>query len=112
MNSELVNEVAGRVKSTAQVAASHGREIVGIGVDTAKSTRDIIKTGIGDVHAVWLRTHSEVRFIVVRNSGRIKEQLSRLTTPTNKQVAAARKDEIKEKKQRKRAARQEAAPSV
>ena len=109
MKAAFVNDMAAHVKDKAGIAASHGRTIVDIGMETAMAGSDVVRSSVGDVGAVWIRTRSELRFIALGGVRRIREQLFRLTTPTHEQIAVARKQEVKEKKRRRTAARRKPA---
>lgn len=90
-------------RSTVGMVASHGQTVVHTGGQTLQSAKDIVVKAGRDAIDLAGRTRTELVRTLKDGATQMAGQLSRIATPTHKEMAEARKVEIKEKKARKRA---------
>ena len=97
---DLVSET----RSTAGLIGAHGKDLAKTGVQILQAAKDVVVEGGKESVRLFDRTRSELQRTLSDGADQIRYKLLHIRTPTHKEHAEARKAEIKEKKQRKRAA--------
>lgn len=103
---ETVKEGVGEAKSKVEMVVAHGKEVVKAGAQTAQAARDVVAGAGREAAEVVARTKDELKRTLKDGAAQVGERLSRIATPNRREQAAARKAEVKAKKQRSRAARE------
>ncbi|TDU23324.1 hypothetical protein DFR24_4850 [Panacagrimonas perspica] len=104
------NVAAGRSKVT--LVLSHGQDLVQSGTQTLHCAKDVLLGAGHDIKKVVVRTKDELRRTLQEGRERLHHKLTNIATPTRKEAAAARKVDVKAKKQRKRDAEVNEGPDV
>lgn len=101
---ESVKEGVSEARSKVEMVTAHGQEVVKTGAKTLHAAKEVVIEGAREAVQVATRTKDELKRTLKEGATQVGEKLSRLATPTRKEQAAARKVEIKAKKERKRTA--------
>ncbi len=101
---ESVKESVAEARSKVEMVTAHGQEAVKTGARTLQAAKGVVVEGGREAVQVAIRTKEELKRTLKDGVAQVGEKLSRLTTPTRKEEALARKLEVKAKKQRKRSA--------
>jgi hypothetical protein len=99
---ETVKGAVAGARSRAELIGSHGRQVVQTGTETLQAAREVVVNGGHQAVDVLAQTRDELRRTLKDGAARIGHQLSHLATPTHKEEAVARKEAVKDKKQRRR----------
>lgn len=108
-----VKEGVAEARSKVGMVTAHGQDAVRTGARTLQAAKGVVVQGGREAVQIAIRTKDELKRTLKDGVAQVGEKLSRLTTPTRKEEAFARKLEVKAKKQRKRAAMEdEASPAA
>lgn len=101
---ESVKRSVSEVKSKVELAKAHSRDVVETGASALIGAKDVVVDGGREAAQVASRTKQEFVRKVKEGIAQVGDKLSRITTPTRKEEAIARKMEVRAKKKLKRAA--------
>jgi hypothetical protein len=99
---ETVKSNLADAKSKGGMIVAHGQDIVHTGVETLKAAKDVVVGAGREALDVATRAKDELKRTLTEGASQVGHKVSHLATPTHKEEAAARKAEVKAKKQRKR----------
>ena len=88
-------------RSTAEMVAAHGQDVVQTGIETLQAARTVVKDAGREAIDLLTRTNDNLRKTLKEGVDRVGGKISRIATPTHKEQAEARKAEIKAKKRAK-----------
>lgn len=91
------------VKDKVGMVVTHGKDVVKTGAEALREAKGVIDHSRQDVAAVLARTKDELTQTLKDGAGRVVEKVQRLNTPTHKELAEAKKAEVKAKKREKAA---------
>jgi hypothetical protein len=99
-----VHDRVSAAQSKASLVASHSKDLLITGLDTAQAVKGVLANAAHEAFAVASRTKEELKATLRQGREKVSHKLANLTTPTRMEQAAARKLEVKARKQRKREA--------
>ncbi|MGH8518826.1 MAG: hypothetical protein ACREUE_15350, partial [Panacagrimonas sp.] len=82
--------------------AAHTYEVLSVGAQTLQECRGVMREAGREAGQVAMRAREQMTRTLRDGASRIGDKLSRIATPTHREMAEMRKDEIKAKKRRKR----------
>jgi hypothetical protein len=88
----MADTLIGNVKDKVELVKAHAPDVLKTGVDTIREARQVLD-----------RTKDELKKTLKQGAEKIGHQLANLATPTRKEQAEAKKEEVKEKKRARRA---------
>lgn len=97
-----VREGVAEARNKAGLIAAHGYEVLSVGAQTIQECREVMRDARREALQVAVRAREEMTRTLKEGASRIGGKLSRIATPTHREMAEMRKDEIKAKKRRKR----------
>lgn len=100
---DSIKQHVGETRGKVVMAAAHGQDVIHTGGETLRAARQIVVTASREAASLVIRTRDDLVVTLKQGASQVADKLSRLTTPTRKEVAMARKAQVKEKKKRKRA---------
>lgn len=99
---ETVKDAVAEAKGKVELIGAHGKDVIHTGAQTLQAAKSVVVEGGHQTAQVLANTKDELQRTLKDGVAQIGHKLSNLTTPTHKEAAAARKAEVKEKKQRRR----------
>jgi hypothetical protein len=99
---QSVKDRASGARDTIQRVAAHSPAVIKSGKQTLRAAREVVATAKRDAKTLAVRTKDDLKRTLQEGAAEIGDRLSRLATPTRKEMAEARKQEIKAKKQSRR----------
>ena len=93
----------GNVKDKVELVKAHAPGVVQTGVETLKAAQEVVKGARREAGEVFDRTKDQLKQTFKDGASRIGQKLANIATPTHKEAAEARKEEVKAKKRAKRA---------
>lgn len=106
----LVDSVKERLvaaRSKAEIVGAHGQDVLKLGSQTLLAAKEVVRQARYDTATVLSAASDDLKRTLKEGVAQIGDRLSRLTTPTRKEEAIARKVEVKARKKRKRAGQDE-----
>lgn len=101
----------GAASNNAEMVAAHLQDVFRLGSQTLHAAQDVVRQARRDTAGVLSTAGGELKRTLRDGVAQIGGRLARLATPTRKEEAIARKVEVKQKKQRKRAEHDEGIDS-
>jgi hypothetical protein len=109
---ETVKDAVAEARSKAGLVGAHGKDVLETGAQTLHAAREVVAEAGRQAAQVVTQTRDELKRTLREGAAQIGDKLARIATPTRKEQAAAHKAEVKAKKQRKRAAQDDAPPAA
>jgi hypothetical protein len=97
-----VRESVAEARTKAGLIAAHSYEVLSVGAQTLQECREVMRDARREATEVAVRAREQMTRTLKEGASRIGGKLSRIATPTHREMADMRKEEIKAKKRRKR----------
>lgn len=105
----MAESLIGTVKHKVELVKAHAPDVVKTGVDTLRAAQEVVAGARREAGLVLEKTKDGLKRTLKEGADKIGQKLANIATPTRKEQAEARKEEVKAKK---RARRAEAAPQA
>jgi hypothetical protein len=109
---ESVKEGVSGAKQKAEMVAAHGQDVVKTGVETLQAAKNVLVEAGRETAQLVSRTTGELKRTLTEGASQVGDKLSRIATPTHREMADLRKAEVRRKKRDKRAGTQEMGASA
>lgn len=101
---ESVKEGVAEARSKVEMVAAHSQDVVKTGAQTLHAAKGVVVEAGREAAQLAVKTKDELKRTLKEGASQLGEKMARIATPTRREEAAARKLEVKAKKQRKREA--------
>lgn len=108
----MAGSLIGTVKDKVELVKAHAPDVVKTGVDTLRAAQEVVAGARREAGLVLEKTKDGLRRTLKEGADKIGQKLANIATPTRKEQAEARKEEVKAKKRAKRSEAAEAAPQA